>query len=124
MACCFVGMEEQAREKLGVKSLEDETVSIGWGMLIKKTDFDKYKGMITRQNKELNDAIENDKTGEGFVKDMFKYEMANHEFCITLDPSDTLRSLGISWEKLVNTPNLWNGWKLAKKEYLANVEWY
>lgn len=76
---------------------------------------------------ELQAAIRNDLDGSGFVKDMFRYELANHEYCITFDLEPTLDALGLSADEVNNSPALLNGLQLAKREYLreaAENEWY
>lgn len=76
---------------------------------------------------ELQAAIRNDLDGSGFVKDMFRYELANHEYCITFDLEPTLDALGLSADEVNNSPALLNGLQLAKREYLREAEengWY
>ena len=76
---------------------------------------------------ELQTAIRNDLDGSGFVKDMFSYELANHEYCITFDLEPTLDALGLSADDVNNSPALLNGLHLAKREYLreaAENGWY
>ena len=76
---------------------------------------------------ELQAAIRNDLDGSGFIKDMFRYELANHEYCITYDLEPTLDALGLSVDEVNNSPALLNGLRLAKREYLKEAEeneWY
>ena len=76
---------------------------------------------------ELQTAIRNDLDGSGFIKDMFRYELANHEYCITYDLEPTLDALGLSVDEVNNSPALLNGLQLARKEYLREAEeneWY
>lgn len=76
---------------------------------------------------EMKAAISNDLDGSGFIKDMFRYELANHEYCITYDLEPTLDALGFSADDVNASPALLNGLRLARKEYLAEAEkngWY
>lgn len=76
---------------------------------------------------EMKAAIGNDLDGSGFIKDMFRYELANHEYCITYDLEPTLDALGLTEDEVLNNPALLNGLALARKEYLkeaADNEWY
>lgn len=76
---------------------------------------------------EMNAAISNDLDGSGFIKDMFRYELVNHEYCITYDLEPTLDALGLTEDEVLNNPALFNGLKLARAEYLKEAEendWY
>lgn len=72
--------------------------------------------MFKRHKEEINTEIANDKTGSGFIKDMFKYELINHEYGYTMDLQDTISSLGLSIEDINNSSNLSNGLNLAINE--------
>ena len=73
-------------------------LSIGSGGFIRATDKELYLETVKRIQEEENTAIEADKTGEGFIYQMFLYELRNHEFIITQDTDETLTALGISEE--------------------------
>ena len=73
---------------------------------------------------EMQAAIRNDIDGSGFIKDMFLYELANHEYCITYDLEPTLDALGLTADEVNASPALLNGLKLARTEYLASVSDY
>ena len=76
---------------------------------------------------EMQAAIRNDTDGSGFIRDMFRYELANHEYCVTFDLEPTLDALGLSVDEVNNSPALLNGLRLAKREYLIEAEengWY
>lgn len=70
---------------------------------------------------EMQAAIRNDLDGSGFVKDMFRYELANHEYCITYDLEPTLDALGLSVDDVNASPALLNGLRIAKQEYLSEA---
>lgn len=63
------------------------------GGYIRKTDSEALHQLMAKHDKELNDAIAADKTGEGFIFQMFNYELANHEYNYTGDLEDTLDAL-------------------------------
>lgn len=73
---------------------------------------------------EMTEAIHADPDGTGFIKDMFLYELANHEYCITYDLEPTLVALGYSEDDVLNDERLLNGLKLAKAEYLRSLSDY
>lgn len=109
---------KEGMQKLGLtENDKDKVANIGFGGIIRKTDIEAFKGMNIRHREEIKEAIQNDKTGEGFIKDMFLSEMANHEYGYTRDITDTLEACGLSYEDIENNENLKNGLNLAKEEY-------
>lgn len=106
-------------EKWGLTENDtDKIVSIDGGGFLRKTDIEEYNKMWTEIRKEHKDLIEQDKTGEGYIKDMFTYELENHEYCITYDLEDTLDVLELTYDEVMNSPNLKYGLELARKEIL------
>lgn len=98
-------------KKLGVES-EEELCFLGAGLgggIIKKTDKQRFLDMLRSHRKERADAIADDKTGDGFIYDMFLAELNAHEYGYTCDYEDTLDALGYSYEDLENDPRLKHG---------------
>lgn len=114
---------EKMKEELGVKE-DSELLSIGAGGFIRKTDKDAFNELFNNKAKRIDEAIAEDKTGEGFIKDMFLYELANHEYCITYDLEDTLYALDLTYDEVMNDERLLRGLTLAKNEYLGCPENY
>ena len=73
---------------------------------------------------DLAEAIKADPDGTGFIKDMFLYELANHEYCITYDLEPTLAALQLTEDDVLNDERLLNGLKIAKSEYLQSSNDY
>ena len=114
---------KEAMENLGLKEIDtDKIVPIGAGGFIRKSDVKTFKEMNKRHREEEKQAILDDKTGEGYIKDMFEYELANHEYSYTYDLTDTLQTIGLSIEEILSKENLRNGLKLALNEYKENEE--
>ena len=104
-------------KKFGLKETEtDKIVSIGSGGYIKKESVQDFKDMINSFENERQEAIKADTTGEGFIYDMFLYELRNHEYCYTGTVEDTLDALGMTFEEIEKDKALLNGLVLAKKE--------
>lgn len=84
----------EGMEKLGLKPTDtDEVYSLGGtGGYYRKTDSKKLYGMFDRHEKELAKAMKND----SFALEAFKYELANHEYSVTLDVTPALTALGLS----------------------------
>ena len=106
---------EEGKKKLCVKD-DKELVSIGGGGFIKKVDAHLLDEMINRHNKEYEELMQNDE----FVYSAFYYELGNHEFCITLDPEDTLEALCLTVEEMRDNPRLMKLFLAAKRDYLKN----
>ena len=108
---------QEGMKKVGLKeNVISKIVSIGAGGYIKRDDIQTYKNMFKRHKEEINTEIANDKTGTGFIKDMFKYELINHEYGYTMDLQDTISSLGLSINDINNSSSLSNGLNLAINE--------
>jgi len=103
-------------EKFGL-TLEDKNklYSFGGGGFYLKTDSKKLRDLSVKHKKEFKQAIENDKTGEDFIFEMFKYELSNHEYLVTGDIEDTLDALCLSADDIEKNENLKHGLKLAIK---------
>ena len=77
---------------------------------------------FARHHKELQAAIDADPTGEGFIKDMFLYELENHEYIYTGTAEDALDSLGFPFEDVAVDPRLARGLDLAEKEIIGQEQ--
>ena len=102
----------------------DKVISIGSGGFIRKEDAKKFGDMWDTLRKEHNDLINEDKTGEGYIKDMFVSELLNHEYGYTYDLNDTLDALELKIEDIIKNPILKHGLELARKEVLQKEEDY
>ena len=95
----FAFSDKQFREVMQGWGLDpekdtDKIYSIGYGGFVQRKDADLLHTTTARHEAELNAAIEADKTGDGFICDMFRYELDNHEYSYTMDVSDALDALG------------------------------
>lgn len=116
----FAFSDEQMKEgleRLGIT--KDEAVGIGAGGFIRKSDLEAFKDMQKRWQDAEAEAIANDKTGEGFIKDMFVYELGNHEYSYTGDATDAIATLGLTYNKIQSDKALSRGFDLARKEVMA-----
>ena len=100
----------------------DKIMSIGSGCYIRKADKESFCALINRLNNEKENAIATDLTGDGFIFDMFVYELANHEYCITYDLEDTLDALGLTAEEVNADNRLTHGLNKAIKHYIKNYK--
>lgn len=102
--------------RLGLQPTDtDKIYSIGAGGYIRKTDSAALHEMLDRHSAEMQAAIDVDETGEGFVKDMFLYELDNHEYSYTWDLEPTLDALGLSLDQVNGDPKLLHGLQSARR---------
>ncbi len=83
------------------------------GGFYKKTDAPLIRETFARHEKEMEEAIAEDKTGEGFIYEMFLCELDNHEYGYTGDIGDTLDALGYTAKEVLGNPRLKCGIKKA-----------
>ncbi len=98
----------------------DKICSLGAGCFIRKSDKETFFNMLKKFENETKAAIAADKTGNGFIYDMFYYELANHEYCITYEYDETFDALGLTEEQIYADKRLLHGLKKAEKAYLKN----
>lgn len=116
---------EEMMQKWGLTVNDtDKILSIGFGCFIRKSDKDAFFEMLDRFKKEKEDAIAADKTGYGYIYDMFLYELANHEYCLTYDDEETFDALGLTEEQVNADKRLLHGFEKARKDYLKNCNDY
>ena len=110
--------------KFGVKSpkvKEKITTLYGAGDYIPKSKVKDLKDLWRRQDEERKAAIKADKDGNGYCYEMWLYELNNHEYGYTYDPTDAMKALGLTFadlEKKENT-NVKAGFEKAKKKILG-----
>ena len=81
----------------------------GTGGYYRRTDSDKLHEMFDRHERERNDAIENNTTGDRYIFDMFYCELSNHEYCLTYDITETLDVLGMTIDEVNSNKKLLRG---------------
>ena len=96
-------------------------VKPGTGGFCRKSDLPALKGMFARHHRELQEAIGADPTGRGFIYEMFRTELSNHEYAYTQDVSETLDCLGITQQMLEAVPQLQTGLALACRSLLKHA---
>lgn len=107
----------EGMEKLGVTKKE-ELVSIGYGGYIRETDAEAYIQMHKRMNEEDREAMKDPE----YCYEAFRYELANHEYIITGDFTDTLDALGLTEDEVLENSMLLDALKMAEMDYLKSVK--
>lgn len=108
----------QQMQRLGVDS-EADLISIGGGGFIRATDKAAFLAMLEETQERLQKEIDADPDGMGFVKQMFYTELANHEYCLTNDLTDTLEAVGYTAEEVNGNEKLRAGLMAAIDAYKA-----
>lgn len=128
----FAFSNEQFRDAMAALGLSENDLDKiytfrGTGGFYRRTDAQMIHDTFEQNEREMREAIAADKDGTGFIKDMFRYELANHEYCITFDLEPTLDALGLTADEVNDSPALLNGLRLAKRDYLDEADrngWY
>ena len=104
--------------RLGLDPTADrgQIVHVGGGGYIRKADKKALQDLFAKHRRELQEAIAADKTGDGFIYDMFYTELANHEYSYTGDVTDAVNACGLTVEQINEDPALIHGLKKAADE--------
>ena len=89
----FAFSDEQLKEALAkLGATADECLSIGAGGILRKCDKAKFDALFIRHETEREAALDNDDV----LREAIRYELGNHEYCITGCSGDALGALGIT----------------------------
>ena len=116
----FAFSDQQLAEAMAALGLEptdtDKVYKTPGGGIYRREDGPRLKEMMDRFDRELQEAIAGDQTGDGFIYEMFLYELNVHEYGYTMDTEDTLDSLGYTVEEVLGNPRLKRGIEKAVTE--------
>lgn len=121
----FAFSEDQFKkgmEKLGLEYGKDECklLSIGSSGFIRKSDAKAFEELFTSYSERLSEKMRD----HDFAVEAFIYELANYEYCITNDPTDALRALGLTVSDIEADQDLLKAFKEARKKYLMSCDEY
>lgn len=116
---------EEAMEKWRLDPTKDSGLvqisSLYTGTYISKTDVPAWRELERKHREELEEAIADDTTGDGFIYQMFYTELARHEFAYTADAEPALAYLGYTSEEINSNPRLRHGLELAATRIFEEV---
>ena len=119
----FAYGDEQFKQMMGEWGLTvndtDKIVRVAGGAFVQKKDLDLYHEVVNRHHEELEAAIVADKTGDGFIYQMFLTELQNHEYSYTGDSEETLDALGYTIDDIYGNIRLLHGFKKATMHIAA-----
>lgn len=102
---------------LAIERDNSKVFHIGAGRYIQKKDAHLLEELKRRHHQELQDAIAADKTGSGFIRDMFCAELTAHEYGFTKDETDALEALEYTRADIEADKRLSHGFALACKTF-------
>lgn len=100
----------------------DKLYRLPGGGFVQKKDHALLHETLERQEAELQEAIGADKTGEGFIYEMFLQELSDHEFGYTMDTEEALDALGYTAAEVLGDPRLKRGIEKAATEICKGHE--
>jgi hypothetical protein len=108
---------DKGMRKLGLNPTDtDKIYKLGdSGGFFLKSDADKLHAMLDRHKRERDEAVASDKTGKGYIYQMFCYELEAHEYDLTEDLEDTLDAIDLTMEVIKENKALKRGLDLAIK---------
>ena len=114
---------EEMMKKWGLSPEDtDKICRIPAGGFIRKKDIQAFNEMNRRHRQEEKEAIEADKTGDGYIFQMFYYELKNHEYGYTGDAEETLEELGYTYEDLQADRRMLHGFEKAKEKIMSEED--
>lgn len=112
----------EGMKKLGLKPAEVKKVEpIGLGGFVRKSDAEKLGTIFDRQAQELHEAIYADTDGTGFAYEMFRYELANHEYEVTMDATPSIKACGLTVADVAKSEALTRALTAAARGLIRNV---
>lgn len=111
---------EGGMRELGLEPTDTDKIykSVGGGFY-RKEDSPRLKEMMDRFDKEIQDAIAADKTGEGFIYEMFYYELSNHEYGYTGELDEALDAVHLTVEEVEANKELKYGLEKTVRDIFA-----
>lgn len=116
----FAFNHEQLKEgiaKVGATK-ENKITSIGAGGYILTSRLKAFEELVDSSDKKLK-TLMND---FDFAVSAFRYELANHEYCITGEIEEAVCSLGYTVEEILNSKHLSEALLEARKQYIADMQ--
>lgn len=116
----FAFSQQQFAEGMAALGLEstdtDKIYKAPGGGFYRREDGPRLEMMMERFDRELAEAIAADETGDGFIYEMFLYELDAHEYSYTMDMDEALCALGYTAREVLGNPRLKRGIEKAVTE--------
>lgn len=107
---------------LGLKPTDtDKILCVCRNCFIRKADEKAFEMMNLRQHLETEVAQHADLTGEGFLLQMFRYELAEADYGYTRDAGPALKTLHTTMESIRCDERMLHAFEMACQQ---EVDWY
>ena len=106
--------------ELGLKELgvsKEEVFSLGNGGFIRNSDKKDFFDLLYNFDEKLEENLKDDE----FILHMFKYELSNHEYCISYNDEEVIKACGLDLDRFNSDENLRKLYEEAKKSYMDEV---
>lgn len=104
----------EAMSELGLTENDtDKIIGVGGGGFALKTEIENIRSVFNEVTTRLEEALKDD----AFCIEAIEEELANHEYCITHDPSDALADLGLS----AKDERVKRLFKIARQNYIKKA---
>ena len=116
----FAFNQEQLKEgiaKVGATK-DNKITSIGAGGYILTSRLKEFEELVEGSNKRLKTLMKDFE----FAVSAFRYELANHEYCITGDIEEAVYALNYTVDEVLNSKHLSDALLEARKQYIAEME--
>lgn len=113
--------QRQEYEKFLVSDLGEEPdrlYCVAPNTYIRKGDFMEFQDMLDRFAQEREDAVAADLDGNGFIFEMFVYELTAHGYASRRKVEDTLEALGYTSQEVSGDEHMHHGLMKAAKYVL------
>jgi hypothetical protein len=100
-------------ESIGVTDPKTELSDIGGGGFIKRTDLNLLRDVCDANEKERNEFL----SDMNNLEEAFRYELGNHEYCITYNDVETWEAVGLDPETA--TKEQLGAYSEARSDYLS-----
>ena len=110
---------EEGKRKLKVSS-DKHLIGIGAGGYIRNADRQAYLALISRHVAERKEAMRDAE----YCYEMFRCELANHEYAYNRDLMDALSACGLTEKEVIENPMLSEALERAKVDCLEGCEVY
>ena len=113
----FIGLnEEQFNAMIRSFGLQPDDLDAFYDIALSDFDEREYswiEDMFVGYGAAMQRAIHDDETGDGFIYEMFLYELENHDFVHTNNLTDVLHELLLSADEIIANKRLLHGLRKA-----------
>lgn len=107
---------DKTLQELGLTRADTDKLCKTWGGgFCLASDADMIVTTLARHRADLRAEIRADKTGLGFIKDMFVSELRNHEYGYTLETEEAVNACGFTETEIEEDSRLKRGLEAACK---------